>query len=227
MSVHDLLLALMLPSADDAAEDLAYNVGHGSVARFRGDDERRGAGSSGCATRTTRRRSASTRRATTRPPPIWSSWPATTSTHSPYFARDRRAPAAPCCGPGRTSATWSTATTWSAEFPWIDGVKTGHTAGRRLRAGRVRASARHDAAQRRARDLERGRARRQHAGAARLRVRQLPTSSRPSAPARCWPGPPSSYRPGEHAALVAAAPFTAWSSRAGARAGDRARAASS
>lgn len=36
MSVHDLLLALMLPSADDAAEDLAYNVGHGSVARFVG-----------------------------------------------------------------------------------------------------------------------------------------------------------------------------------------------
>ena len=27
MSVHDLLLALLLPSADDAAEDLAYNVG--------------------------------------------------------------------------------------------------------------------------------------------------------------------------------------------------------
>ena len=34
MTVHDLLLALMLPSADDAAEDLAYNVGGGSVARF-------------------------------------------------------------------------------------------------------------------------------------------------------------------------------------------------
>jgi serine-type D-Ala-D-Ala carboxypeptidase (penicillin-binding protein 5/6) len=34
MSVHDLLLALMLPSADDAAEDLAYNVGHGSLGRF-------------------------------------------------------------------------------------------------------------------------------------------------------------------------------------------------
>jgi serine-type D-Ala-D-Ala carboxypeptidase (penicillin-binding protein 5/6) len=34
MSVHDLLLALLLPSADDAAEDLAFNVGHGSVARF-------------------------------------------------------------------------------------------------------------------------------------------------------------------------------------------------
>ena len=36
MSVHDLLLALLLPSADDAAEDLAYNVGHRSVARFIG-----------------------------------------------------------------------------------------------------------------------------------------------------------------------------------------------
>jgi D-alanyl-D-alanine carboxypeptidase (penicillin-binding protein 5/6) len=34
MSVHDLLLALLLPSADDAAEDLAYNVGGGSVTRF-------------------------------------------------------------------------------------------------------------------------------------------------------------------------------------------------
>jgi serine-type D-Ala-D-Ala carboxypeptidase (penicillin-binding protein 5/6) len=34
MSVRDLMLALLLPSADDAAEDLAYNIGHGSVARF-------------------------------------------------------------------------------------------------------------------------------------------------------------------------------------------------
>ncbi len=36
MSVHDLLIAMLLPSADDAAEDLAYNVGHGSVDRFLG-----------------------------------------------------------------------------------------------------------------------------------------------------------------------------------------------
>jgi D-alanyl-D-alanine carboxypeptidase (penicillin-binding protein 5/6) len=36
MSVHDLLLALLIPSADDAAEDLAYNVGGHSVARFIG-----------------------------------------------------------------------------------------------------------------------------------------------------------------------------------------------
>jgi serine-type D-Ala-D-Ala carboxypeptidase (penicillin-binding protein 5/6) len=36
MSVHDLMIALMLPSADDAAEDLAFNVGQGSIARFVG-----------------------------------------------------------------------------------------------------------------------------------------------------------------------------------------------
>ena len=35
MSVHDLLVAMLLPSADDAAVDLAYNVGHGSVGRFK------------------------------------------------------------------------------------------------------------------------------------------------------------------------------------------------
>jgi D-alanyl-D-alanine carboxypeptidase (penicillin-binding protein 5/6) len=34
MTVHDLLSALLLPSADDAAQDLAYNIGHGSVDRF-------------------------------------------------------------------------------------------------------------------------------------------------------------------------------------------------
>jgi D-alanyl-D-alanine carboxypeptidase (penicillin-binding protein 5/6) len=34
MSVHDLLLAMLLPSADDAAEDLAFNVGNGSIGSF-------------------------------------------------------------------------------------------------------------------------------------------------------------------------------------------------
>jgi D-alanyl-D-alanine carboxypeptidase (penicillin-binding protein 5/6) len=34
MTVHDLFVAMLLPSADDAAYDLAYNIGHGSVARF-------------------------------------------------------------------------------------------------------------------------------------------------------------------------------------------------
>jgi D-alanyl-D-alanine carboxypeptidase (penicillin-binding protein 5/6) len=36
MTVHDLFAAMLLPSADDAAYDLAYNIGHGSVARFIG-----------------------------------------------------------------------------------------------------------------------------------------------------------------------------------------------
>jgi serine-type D-Ala-D-Ala carboxypeptidase (penicillin-binding protein 5/6) len=34
MTVHDLLRAVLLPSANDAAWDLAYNVGNGSVSRF-------------------------------------------------------------------------------------------------------------------------------------------------------------------------------------------------
>jgi D-alanyl-D-alanine carboxypeptidase (penicillin-binding protein 5/6) len=34
MTVADLIVAMMLPSADDAAEDLAYHVGRGSIARF-------------------------------------------------------------------------------------------------------------------------------------------------------------------------------------------------
>ena len=34
MSVHDLMIAMLVPSADDAAKDLAYNVGGHSVARF-------------------------------------------------------------------------------------------------------------------------------------------------------------------------------------------------
>ena len=47
MSVHDLLLAMLLPSADDAAKDLAYNVGHGSITRFIGMMNAAGARSSG------------------------------------------------------------------------------------------------------------------------------------------------------------------------------------
>jgi D-alanyl-D-alanine carboxypeptidase (penicillin-binding protein 5/6) len=34
MTVSDLMLAMMLPSADDAAYDLAYNIGHHSIPRF-------------------------------------------------------------------------------------------------------------------------------------------------------------------------------------------------
>jgi len=34
MSVYDLFVAMLVPSADDAAYDLAFNVGHGSVGSF-------------------------------------------------------------------------------------------------------------------------------------------------------------------------------------------------
>lgn len=34
MSVHDLMIAMLVPSADDAAQDLAYNIGGHSVTRF-------------------------------------------------------------------------------------------------------------------------------------------------------------------------------------------------
>jgi D-alanyl-D-alanine carboxypeptidase (penicillin-binding protein 5/6) len=34
MTVQDLFVAMLVPSADDAAYDLAYNIGHGSVGRF-------------------------------------------------------------------------------------------------------------------------------------------------------------------------------------------------
>ena len=34
MSIHDLMIAMLVPSADDAAQDLAYNVGGHSVPRF-------------------------------------------------------------------------------------------------------------------------------------------------------------------------------------------------
>ncbi len=68
MSVHDLLLALLLPSADDAAEDLAYNVGRRLGGAVREDDERAGAPARPDRAPTTRRRADSIPRATTRAP---------------------------------------------------------------------------------------------------------------------------------------------------------------
>jgi D-alanyl-D-alanine carboxypeptidase (penicillin-binding protein 5/6) len=127
MSVHDLLLALMLPSADDAAEDLAYNVGHGSVARFieMMNAEARTLGL----------------RHTQYATPIGFDTPGNYSTaadlvklasydltHSAYFARIVALPHAVL----RTGSHVRYVVNLNdlvARFPWIDGVKTGHTAG--------------------------------------------------------------------------------------------------
>jgi D-alanyl-D-alanine carboxypeptidase (penicillin-binding protein 5/6) len=125
MSVHDLLLALMLPSADDAAEDLAFNVGHGSVARFVGmmNAEARKLGL----------------RHTHYTTPIGLDTPGNYSTaadlvkladydmtHSPYFARIVALPRATLYS-GSHVRTVVNRNDLVGRYPWIDGVKTGHT----------------------------------------------------------------------------------------------------
>jgi serine-type D-Ala-D-Ala carboxypeptidase (penicillin-binding protein 5/6) len=125
MSVHDLLLALMLPSADDAAEDLAFNVGHGSVARFVSmmNAEARTLGL----------------RHTHYTTPIGLDTPGNYSTaadlvrladydmiHSAYFARIVGLPRATLHS-GDHLRTVVNRNDLVGAYPWIDGVKTGHT----------------------------------------------------------------------------------------------------
>jgi serine-type D-Ala-D-Ala carboxypeptidase (penicillin-binding protein 5/6) len=127
MSVHDLLLALMLPSADDAAEDLAYNVGHGSLARFVGmmNAEARALGL----------------RHTHYSTPVGLDTPGNYSSaadlvtlaeydlaHSKYFARivDLRSAV---LRSGKEVRYVTNRNDLVGEYPWIDGVKTGHTNG--------------------------------------------------------------------------------------------------
>ncbi len=125
MSVHDLLLALMLPSADDAAEDLAFNIGHGSVARFVGmmNAEARTLGL----------------RHTHYSTPIGLDTAENYSTaadlvkladydmtHSAYFARIVALPRATLYS-GNHVRSVTNRNDLVGRYPWIDGVKTGHT----------------------------------------------------------------------------------------------------
>ena len=125
MSIHDLLLALMLPSADDAAEDLAFNVGHGSVARFVSmmNAEARRLGL----------------RHTHYTTPIGLDTPGNYSTaadlvkladydmtHSRYFARIVALPRATLHS-GNHVRTVVNRNDLVGRYPWIDGIKTGHT----------------------------------------------------------------------------------------------------
>lgn len=131
MSVHDLLLALMLPSADDAAEDLAFNIGGGSVARFVGmmNVEARKLGL----------------RHTHYSTPIGLDTPGNYSTasdlvrlaaydmsHSAYFARIVALPRATLYSGGHVR-TVVNLNDLVGRYSWIDGIKTGHT----LQAGYV------------------------------------------------------------------------------------------
>ncbi|MGI8506003.1 MAG: D-alanyl-D-alanine carboxypeptidase family protein [Solirubrobacteraceae bacterium] len=127
MSVHDLLLALMLPSADDAAEDLAYNVGHRSVRRF-------------IAMMNARARQLGLRH-THYSTPIGLDSPGNYSsasdlvklasydlTHSPYVARIVALPYATLRS-GDHIRHVVNRNDLVGRVPWINGVKTGHTAG--------------------------------------------------------------------------------------------------
>ncbi len=127
MSVHDLLLALMLPSADDAAEDLAYNVGHGSVARF-----------VGMMNAEARRLGLRNTHYTT---PIGLDTAGNYSTavdlvklanydltHSAYFKRIVALPHATLYS-GSHVRTVTNRNDLVGRYPWITGVKTGHTSG--------------------------------------------------------------------------------------------------
>jgi serine-type D-Ala-D-Ala carboxypeptidase (penicillin-binding protein 5/6) len=131
MSVHDLLLALMLPSADDAAEDLAYNVGHGSVARF---VQMMNAQARALGLRHTHY---------TTPIGLDTAGNYSTAadlvkladydlTHSAYFARIVSLPRA-TLDSGNHVRVVTNRNDLVGRYPWIDGVKTGHT----LEAGYV------------------------------------------------------------------------------------------
>lgn len=125
MTVHDLLVALLLPSADDAAEDLAFNVGDGSVAHFvammNADARRLGLDHTHYST------------------PIGLDTPGNYSSPDdlvrladymmrnwPFFRRTVRRPAA-VLTTGRYERHVVNTDDLVAKDPWILGVKTGHT----------------------------------------------------------------------------------------------------
>jgi D-alanyl-D-alanine carboxypeptidase (penicillin-binding protein 5/6) len=126
MSVHDLLLALMLPSADDAAEDLAYNLGHGSVGRFVGMMDVRA------------RELGLTRTHYSTPSGLDTSGNYSSAadlvklasydlTHSRFFARIVALPSA-VLHSGDHMRYVVNRNDLVGRVPWITGVKTGHTA---------------------------------------------------------------------------------------------------
>jgi D-alanyl-D-alanine carboxypeptidase (penicillin-binding protein 5/6) len=137
MSVHDLLLALMLPSADDAAEDLAFNVGHGSVARFVGmmNAEARTLGLRGTHYTTPIGLDTSGNYSTAADLVKLADYD---MTHSAYFARIVALPRATLYS-GSHVRTVTNRNDLVGRYPWIDGVKTGHT----LDAGYVLVAAGH------------------------------------------------------------------------------------
>jgi len=134
MTVHDLLLALMLPSADDAAEDLAYNIGrdrgHVSLASAVGhfvammNAEAQAVGLRqthystpiGLDTRGNYSTAADLVRLA-----------AYDLTHSRFFARIVALPRAVLYSGNQVRYVLNR-NTLVGRYPWVNGVKTGHTA---------------------------------------------------------------------------------------------------
>ncbi len=125
MSVHDLIIAMLLPSADDAAEDLAYNVGGGSVGRFVGMMN----------ARARQLHLTQTHYST----PIGLDTPGNYSsasdlvtlasyvlTHEPFFARVVALRSA-VLATGSHPRYVVNRNDLVGRYPWINGVKTGHT----------------------------------------------------------------------------------------------------
>ncbi len=125
MSVHDLLIAMLVPSADDAAEDLAYNVGRGSLTRFVAMMNRKAAELGLTHTHYTT--------------PIGLDTPGNYSSasdlvklagfllaHYLFFARAVALPSA-VLHTGRHPRVVANRNDLVARVPWVNGVKTGHT----------------------------------------------------------------------------------------------------
>jgi serine-type D-Ala-D-Ala carboxypeptidase (penicillin-binding protein 5/6) len=125
MSVHDLLLAMMLPSADDAAEDLAYNVGGRSIARFVGMMNAE-------AVRLGLTRTHYSTPSGLDTPGNYSSPCDLVKlgrydlTHSPFFRRMVDLKAATLTT-GNYVRHITNLDTLLDQYPWINGIKTGHT----------------------------------------------------------------------------------------------------
>ncbi len=125
MSVHDLLLALLLPSADDAAADLAANIGHGQISRFVGLMNARAQQLGLTHTHYTTPSGLDT-------PGNYSSaddlvhLAAYDLAHEPFFRRAVALPRARLAS-GRVPRFITNRNDLVGRYPWITGVKTGHT----------------------------------------------------------------------------------------------------
>lgn len=135
MTVRDLLVAMMLPSADDAAEDLAYNVGRGP-----GHSSLAAAVAHFVSMMNLQARALGLRQ-THYTTPIGLDTPGNYSTaadlvklttydmtHSPFLAQVVALPRATLRS-GNQVREVTNRNDLVGRYPWIDGVKTGHTLG--------------------------------------------------------------------------------------------------